>query len=190
MSPDIRSRPPPDLPVMLIATLIVSLHLTASGFQLEAAGWRPIQPFDQTTEVVEADTGASKNEDTLKTMVDVGTKGHDLVTGVRDDSAARRADSTIGLTDEIALTPKAGVTPSITDAAGGTGDVAAKVAKRLRPRAGMLKIAIITLVVGGGIVAAVGATIAKAVSEVRKRSGARHDGREDGENPEPSAPTA
>lgn len=173
---------------MLIATLIVSLHLTASGFQLEAAGWRPIQAFDQTTEVVEADTGASKNEDTLKTMVDVGTKGHELVTGVRGHRAARRADSTIGLTDEVALTPKAGVTPSITDAAGGIGDVAAKVAKRLRPR--ILQIAIITLVVCGGIVAAVGAASDKVVSEVRKRSGARHDGREDGENPEPSAPNA
>ena len=173
---------------MLIVALFVSLHLTASGFQLEAAGWRPIQAFDQTTEVVEADTGASKNEDTLKTMVDVGTKGHELVTGVRDHRAARRADSTIGLTDEVALIPKAGVTPSITDAAGGTGDVAAKVAKRLGPR--ILQIGIITLVVCGGIVTAVGAASAKVVSEVRKRSGARHDGREDGENLETAAPNA
>lgn len=123
-------------------------------------------------------------------MLDVGTTSHDLVTGVRDDSAARRADSTIGLTDEVALIPKAGVTSSITDAAGGTGDVAAKVAKRSPPRAGMLKIAIFTLVVCGGIVAAVGATIAKAVSEVQKRFGTRHDGHEDGENLEPSAPTS
>ena len=54
----------------------------------------------------------------------------------------------------------------------------------------ILKIAIFTLVVCGGIVAAVGATIAKVVSVVRKRSGARHDGHVGVENMETSAPTS
>ena len=176
---------------MLVAALVVFMHLAASEAQLRSDGWMPIEAIDQPTGVVEAGTRSWNGEDTLGIMLDVGSAGHDLVSGVWDDSAARRADSTIGLTDEVALIPKTEGTPSIAGAAGGIGDVAAKVAKRLRPKAGMiLKIAIFTLVVCGGIVAAVGATIAKVVSVVRKRSGARHDGHVGVENMETSAPTS